>query len=292
MKKNIFYLFVQFAKLTKPRITVFVTLTSIAGYVLAGGRSLPQAIALVVGSALACAGAAVLNEYLERDMDGKMNYTKDRPLPIGSIDPLTALNIGIILIAAGMVELYLTINLLTAFLNLLSAFIYIVIYTPMKRLSALCTSLGAIAGSLPPVAGWTAASGKFGLGAGLLFLVLFIWQHPHFYAIARLHRDDYETVRFKFPPIFIDDDQNNFNYFSFYAAALLAASLLPALSGVPAMGQTCVVITFLSGLLFWVLNKKLTTNGADDKRSALLLLKASVVYLFLLNVLYIWSALR
>ena len=146
---------------------------------------------LLVGTGLTTCGSSVLNHYLERDVDGLMKRTRNRPLPTGRVKPGTALSMGFVLVLSGVFFLLFTAGLLTAFLALLSAFLYVVVYTPMKRQNWLNTSLGAVPGALPPVGGWTAATGAVDPGAVVLFLILFAWQHPHFYAIAWIFRDDY-----------------------------------------------------------------------------------------------------
>ena len=146
-------------------------------------------------------GSAVLNHYLERDVDRLMERTRNRPLPAGLVRPSTAMSCGFILVLLGECILLSFTGLLTAFLALLSAFLYVVIYTPMKRLTWLNTSLGAIPGALPPVGGWTAATGELETGAWIFFLILFAWQHPHFYAIAWMFREDYARGGFKMLPV-------------------------------------------------------------------------------------------
>ncbi|HIL09156.1 MAG TPA: protoheme IX farnesyltransferase, partial [Candidatus Latescibacteria bacterium] len=189
--------------LTKPRIAFLVLVTAALGFFLGGkGIHAPWLFCCaLLGTGLAFCGSAVLNQYIERDVDGLMQRTRNRPLPTGRVKPMAALSFGFVLVLSGVFFLLFTVGLLTAFLALLSAFLYVVVYTPMKRQNWLNTSLGAIPGALPPVGGWTAATGTIDPGAIVLFLILFAWQHPHFYAIAWIFRDDYRCAGFKMLPV-------------------------------------------------------------------------------------------
>src|SRR3990167_1983382 len=219
--------------LTKPRILTLVLVTTTLGFFL-GGRGIHSFIELfflLLGVALVCAGSAVLNHYLERDIDAKMLRTRNRPLPMGVIQPADALIFGIVLILAGVFTLWWKTNLLTAFLSLLSAFLYVLVYTPMKRISWLNTTIGAIPGALPPVGGWAAASGNLESGAWALFLIMFIWQHPHFYAIAWMFRDDYRRGGFKMLPVVDPSGQKTFLQIILFALILIPVSGLPSVIG-------------------------------------------------------------
>ena len=180
-------------EMTKPRIAFLVLVTAALGFFMGGqGIHAPWLFySTLIGTALVSSGSAVLNQYLERDVDRLMERTRNRPLPTGRVKPGVAMCMGFALVLGGVFFLLFTVGLLTAFLALLSAFLYVVVYTPMKRYNWLNTSLGAVPGALPPVGGWTAATGSIDPGAIVLFLILFAWQHPHFYAIAWMCRDDY-----------------------------------------------------------------------------------------------------
>jgi protoheme IX farnesyltransferase len=143
----------------------------------------------LLGTAISSAGAAALNNYLERDCDLEMNRTKSRPIQRGVLSPSEALNFGWITALLGVAILIWQVNLLTGFLSLLTTFLYVVVYTPLKRITWWNTVVGAIPGALPPMGGWAAATGEVGLGAWIVFLILFVWQHPHFYAIAWMYRE-------------------------------------------------------------------------------------------------------
>lgn len=256
--------FFAYLRLTKPRLTVLVILTTVAGYLLAGNTIVLDArlLYLVAGSVLACAGSAVLNQYLERDFDARMVHTRDRPIPAGLIEPVHALNFGIVLVLAGVIITAVAVNLLAAFLNLLTAFIYIIIYTPMKRVSWLSTSLGAISGALPPVTGWAAASGKIGPGAWILFLILFMWQHPHFYAIGWMYRKDYTTGGFKILSVIDTEGRRIFSYIFVSTLLLLPVSFFPYAFGLTSIRYG--VSALILGIIPLMFSVKLFFSRTDS----------------------------
>ncbi len=271
--------------LTKPGITASVLAATAIGYYLGGHGAAPltRLFFLLVGAGLSCAGSAALNQYLEREFDARMVHTQDRPLPTGTIAPVQALNFGMVLVLAGLLVLYLSTNLLTAFLSLLTSFIYIVVYTPLKRLSWLNTSLGAVAGALPPVGGWAAATGGVGWGAGILFLLLFVWQHPHFYAIAWMFREDYRRAGFKMLSAAEPTGKKTFSHILFYSLALAPLSLAPVLAGLS--GGIYAAGAVLLGVLLAGASAKLFVSGSDNDARALF--RTTVFYLPLLLVLIV-----
>lgn len=188
-----------YAELIKPRIVTMVLVTTAIGFFL-GGDGFQLWIRLLltlIGTGLAAGGAAALNNYLERDSDQYMPRTRNRVLPTGRIEAAHVLAFGIVLVLSGVSLLACFVNLLSAFLVLLTAFLYVLVYTPLKKLTWLNTPIGAIPGALPPMVGWAASAGELGAGAWILFAILFVWQHPHFYSIAWLYRDDYRQAGFK-----------------------------------------------------------------------------------------------
>jgi heme o synthase len=272
-----------YLELARPRIALLVVLTAAAGYYLAGHTLAPYArfARFILGTLLACCGSSALNQYLERDYDALMSHAKDRPIPAGEIPPLHALNFGVILVIAGVGWLSATVNPATGFIILLASFVYILVYTPMKRLSPLSTSLGAVAGSLPPVAGWAASSGQVGVGAWLLFLILFIWQHPHFYAIALMFRDDYRRAGFKTLPAIDAGGNRTALCLLLYSLALIPASLSPSLAGLSGSiyGAGAVMLGLMLLVFAW---RAARSESAGDAR---VLLKASIAHLSLLTML-------
>ncbi len=188
-----------FAELIKARLTSLVLITTLVGFYM-GSRG-PLDVLLMfhamLGTAALAAGAAALNQYLEREWDAKMPRTAERPIPAGLIQPQMVLLLGAVLSVLGMVQLLTQVNPLTAMLGAVTLGSYIFVYTPLKRMTTLNTLVGAIPGALPPLMGWTAATGEIGAGGWALFTLLFFWQLPHFMAIAWLYRADYQTAGFR-----------------------------------------------------------------------------------------------
>lgn len=276
-----------FLELTKPRILTLVLITTALGYFLGLGAfaGLGRFCILLAGVAMVCGGSAVLNHYLERDADAKMERTKDRPLPTGLIIPQEALSFGIILCLGGVFLLWWKINLLTAFLGLLTAFLYVLVYTPMKKLSWLNTTIGSIPGALPPVGGWTAATGEISLGAGVLFLILFAWQHPHFYSIAWMCREDYARGGFQMLPNIPNGPRRTIRQIIGYSFFLIGCSLLPAVIGLS--GQVYAAGALILGI--YLLEKGYVFAKHRSVLEARNLLRASVIYLPALFLLILFD---
>ena len=277
-----------YLELTKPRIVTLVLVSSALGFFLGGQgiHAMGRFIALLIGVALTCGGSSALNQYLEREFDAKMLRTRNRPIPAGIISPAHALNFGIILTLVGIFVLYVKLNILTAFLSLLTSFLYIMVYTPMKRVSWLNTTIGAFPGAIPPLGGWAAATGHLNFSAGILFLILFLWQHPHFYSIAWLLKDDYKRAGFKMLPVVEPDGKRMFAQILSFSWMLLFVSLVPALIGLS--GGIYAVGAFIAGIALWWMGRRLTlTRSMADARN---LLKATVLYLPVLFALIIIDA--
>jgi protoheme IX farnesyltransferase len=219
----------DYVALTKPRLNVLVVLTSAAGYYLAspGMPAWGALIATVAGTALVASGAAVLNQVYERDTDALMERTRRRPLPDGRVPPSEAAVFGIVLAMAGLGTL-LVIDPLAALLAAVTLATYVAIYTPLKRRSSISTLVGAIPGALPPLIGWTAASGTTFGGGWALFAIVFLWQIPHFMAIAWMYREDYRKAGFPMLPVVEPDGARTGRQAVLYAAALVPTSLLPS----------------------------------------------------------------
>jgi protoheme IX farnesyltransferase len=183
---------------------------------------------VLLGTGLLAAGAAALNEWWERDLDGLMERTSSRPLPAGQIEPGTAFAIGLLSSICGLVYLAIVVNLLTALLGAAALVSYVVVYTPLKRITTLNTFVGAVPGALPPLMGWTAARGEIGAGGLALFGILFFWQIPHFMAIAWLYREDYARGGFRMMPV-VDPSGRSTAWWGLGASVLLLlTSLAPA----------------------------------------------------------------
>jgi len=217
-----------YVELTKPRITAMVLLTVCVGYAIAPHAATPPMALLhvLIGAALSCSGAGALNQLLERDTDSVMGRTRFRPLPSQRVSPWQALAIGTTLALGGVAYLLAASNRLTAGVNAATLFGYLLLYTPLKRITPHSTLVGAIPGALPPVMGWTAATNEINAGAAVLFTILFLWQIPHFLAIGRLYRDDY--ARGGFPMLVVVDSSGEITGHQMitYALVLIPVSLL------------------------------------------------------------------
>lgn len=216
-----------FLELTKPRITTLVLVTAAVGYAVGAGSGLdPTAfLALLAGTAMVAGGASALNQYAERDADARMERTRRRPLPSGRVTPGEALAFGLGASAAGVL-LLATINSLTAGLGAAALASYVLLYTPLKRVTSLCTVVGAVPGAIPPLMGWAAACGSLSAGAWALFAVLFLWQLPHFLAIGWMYREDYARGGFPMLPVTDTDGSSTGRQMMLYSAALVPVTLL------------------------------------------------------------------
>src|SRR5262245_61827833 len=196
-----------FAELTKPTITFLVVLTAAAGFCMGSAKGIDflGLLNLSIGVALLSSGIATLNQYLERDLDRLMKRTAHRPLPAGKLAQREALVFGIVLSAAATAYLALLINPLSAVLGVATLASYLFIYTPLKTRTTLSTALGAFPGAMPPFIGWVAARGSVSVEAWVLFAILFLWQFPHFLAIACLYRDDYARAGIRMLPVVESD---------------------------------------------------------------------------------------
>jgi len=194
----------DYVTLTKPEVNLLILMTTSAGYYLAsqGGFRFLGLINTLVGTLLVASGTATLNQWMERVWDGQMRRTASRPLPAGRITSSAALNFGLLLSVAGGTYLWATVNLLSAALAVSTLLSYLLIYTPLKRRTPLCTLLGAVPGAMPTLIGWAGASGHIEGQAWFLFAILFLWQFPHFLAIALMYREDYARAGYQMLPGF------------------------------------------------------------------------------------------
>lgn len=215
-------------ELSKPRISTMVLLTVVVGYALGcrGAWDLAVLVPTLCGVALVAAASSALNQYLERFSDAAMSRTMERPLPSGRLSSRDAVIFGILCGGAGTIGLWLAVNPLTALLTLGTLLLYVGVYTPLKRWTSLCTAVGAVPGALPPVLGWAAARGSLDAGAFALFAILFLWQFPHFLAIAWLYRDQYNRAGLRMLPRHRSSGVTGLLAMS-YAVALIPVSLLP-----------------------------------------------------------------
>jgi len=240
----------DFIQLTKPRITLMVVLTTAVGFALAAPTPVAWLLLLhtVIGTALVASGASALNMVIERSSDARMRRTARRPLPAGRLRTVPALLFGLALSAAGMLYLLLLVNGLTAALGAFTLLGYVLVYTPMKRMSSIATIVGAVPGAVPPMMGVSAASGSIDALAWALFGILFLWQMPHFLAIAWMYKSDYQ--RGGFPMLSVRDPRGvrTARQMVLYAAALLPVSLLPSALG--SVGAVYAIGAVLAGVVF------------------------------------------
>lgn len=221
------------SELFKARLTALVVITTLAGFYLGSEASMDLRLLFpaLVGTALLACGAAALNQWWEREHDALMPRTANRPLPAGHLRPETALFIGIVCGAVGIAVLLLAVNPLTALLGAATLGSYIFIYTPLKRITPLNTLVGAVPGALPPLMGWTAATGTISREGLALFAIQFFWQMPHFLAIAWLYREQYELGGFKMLPVVDPSGERTARHSVSHTLGLLPVSLCPALFG-------------------------------------------------------------
>ena len=270
-------LMADLVELAKPRINLMVMLTTGIGLLLAAGGTPPLGLALAVlaGTGLVAAGGSALNHHWERQTDRLMERTANRPLPAGRMHPDVALGYGLTLSAAGLLLLALAANLLTSLLGLLALIGYVLVYTPLKRITSLATVVGAVPGAIPPMMGWTAASGSLDAGAWALFGILFFWQLPHFLAIAWICREDYERAGM---PVFTVGDTGGVRtgrQMVLWVATLLPVSMVPALLGLAGAAYLVGALVLGLALLAVSLGFLRRHSGAAARR----MLLASVVYL-------------
>ncbi len=223
----------DFLTLTKPEITFNVVLTALVGFLAAahGEARVLQLLNTLLAIALVAGGASTLNQWAERDLDAAMHRTVRRPLPAGRLTPNASLRFGLLLVVSGTVYLAAVASGLSAALAAFTAASYLLIYTPLKRVTSLATVVGAVPGAIPPLIGWAAARGRLDAGAWALFLILFFWQMPHFLALAALYRRDYARAGFRVLPAIEPDGASTARQSVLYTLALLIVSLVPTLLG-------------------------------------------------------------
>jgi protoheme IX farnesyltransferase len=250
-----------YVALTKPDVSFLVLMTTAAGYYM-GARGPVNWLHLtltVFATMLIAGGTAALNHYIERESDRYMRRTATRPLPSGVLQPGEALAFGIILCVAGAADLYVTAGLAACLLGVGTCLSYLLAYTPLKKRTVWATFVGAFPGAIPPMIGWVAANGSFGWGAWLLFAILFVWQFPHFHAIAWMYREDYARAGILMLPVVDREGTRTFRQIILYAAALVGVSLLPAilgLAGVVYFFGALVTSTAMVQVCLWAASNK------------------------------------
>src|ERR687892_146922 len=274
-----------YAELTKPRITFLIVLTSAAGFVMASRGPLDYAalFSALFGIGLLSSGIATLNQYAERELDGLMRRTANRPLPAGKLAPWEALAFGAGITILAEIYLLVLVNPLSALLGLTVIAGYVFAYTPLKTRTTLSTFVGAFPGAVPPLIGWTAARGTIRLEGWILFAILFLWQFPHFLAIAWMYREDYSRAGILMLPVVEPDGRVTAQQIVVYTVMLLPVSLLPWAIGMS--GKVYFVGAVVLGLLF--LYSSLRAAFSMSRQHARRLLLASVLYLPLLFILMV-----
>jgi len=274
-----------YAELTKPRITFLIVLTAAAGFALASPGRVDYAAlcSAMVGIAFLSSGIATLNQYMERDLDALMRRTADRPLPSGKLLPWEALLFGSGLTVLAEIYLAVLVNPLSAVLGLTVIAGYLFAYTPLKTRTTLSTMVGAFPGAVPPLIGWAAARGSISIEAWVLFAILFLWQFPHFLAIAWMYREDYARAKILMLPVVEPDGRVTAQQIVVYTLLLLPVSLLPTVLGIS--GKVYLYGAIILGLLF--LYSSVRAALSKSRQEARRLLLASVIYLPLLFILMV-----
>jgi len=267
----------DFLELTKPRITVLILICTAVGFVFGSPHALHFSLLIhvLLGTALMASGTAALNQWYEADTDAKMRRTNKRPIPAGRIEPVYALAFGAWLSVTGFGELWFQTNPLAALLGLFTLATYIGVYTPLKRRSAVCTTVGALPGAMPPLIGYAAANGHLDAGALALFLILFVWQFPHFYAIAWMYREDYARGGIRMLPVIEPDGESTARRIVACSLLLIPISLVPRLLGMT--GSIYMAAAIAAGLVLLYFGVRLGRERSLVGARRVLL--ASVLYL-------------
>jgi protoheme IX farnesyltransferase len=267
----------DYIALTKPRITWLILMSTGVGYFF-GARNGWHWLTLlhtIVGTGLIASGTAALNQWYEREADAKMKRTQARPLPSGRLTANRALVFAIVISLAGFAELFFRVNALTGWLGLFTLLSYLFVYTPLKQRSPHSTTIGAIPGAMPPLIGFAAASGTLTWDAWILFAILFIWQFPHFYAIAWMYREDYERAGIRMLPVVEPDGESTARRILLYSLILIPISLVPKFLSMT--GNLYLAGAIALGLLFLYAGVRVSFDRTRQQARRVLL--ASVVYL-------------
>ncbi len=267
----------DYIALTKPRITWLILMSTGVGYFF-GAKSGWYLVALlhtIIGTGLIASGTAALNQWYEREADSKMKRTQARPLPGGRLKPQNALIFAVLISVAGFVELFVGVNALAAWLGLFTLATYLFIYTPLKQRSPHSTTIGAIPGAMPPLIGYAAASGTLTWEAWILFAILFLWQFPHFYAIAWMYREDYERAGIRMLPVVEPDGESTARRILLYSLVLIPISLVPKFLSMT--GNLYLFGALAIGLMFLYAGIRVSFDRTRQQARRVLL--ASVIYL-------------
>lgn len=282
-------LYKDFVEITKARLSISVVVSTIAGYLLGFNESQPfqwlVLVLLIVGGYCMVGASNVFNQIIEIELDAKMDRTKNRPLPSGSISKQKAFILGCVLTILGLIILY-NVNPKTAMFGAISIFMYVSLYTPLKTVTPLSVFVGAFPGAIPFMLGWVAATGYFGIEAGTLFIIQFFWQFPHFWAIGWFLYDDYKKAGFFMLPTGERDKKTALQTI-LYTIWMILASVIPAFgfTGNLFLSKVAAVIVVLLGL--WMLFYAVQLHKKMDAQAARKLMIVSVSYISLLQIVYV-----
>ena len=267
--------------LTKPRLTLLALATALSSFYIGLSNRLEPALLLntLLGAALVGGGANALNQYFERNIDARMKRTEKRPLPSGKLTEKRALLFGSVLSFLGVLNLFFFVNPLTGIVGLITFTTYVFLYTPLKQKTPLNTFIGAVPGAMPCLIGWTAAAGHLNYKAWVLFLILFVWQLPHFLAIAWVYREDYKRGGLKMLAASDSDGRNTGRQLILYSTLLLALSFLPTLIGIT--GLLYLTAAIFSGLLFVAFASYIGTHRLVYAKE---FVPISIFYLAVINI--------
>ena len=273
-----------FWELLKPRLSFLVAFSSGFGYVLASPEiNWAVLTMLFVGGFLISGASIIVNQIIERDLDKLMSRTQHRPLPTGRLTVNEAVGFCVLTLAAGVIILLQFTNAFTTLLSIVSMILYSFVYTPLKRVGPIAVFVGAIPGALPPLLGWTAATGMTSYEAMIIFGIQFIWQFPHFWAIAWVADEDYKKAGFKLLPSNGRKDLNTAIQIMIYTMFLIPMGLLPATFGIT--GLNSAIIATVCGVIFFAMTFSLMKSG--DRKSALKIMFGSFLYLPIVQIAYL-----
>lgn len=278
-------MFKNLIELTKVRIGFLVLTTTIIGFYLGSQGTINNLLLLytVLGTLLSSTGSSVMNNVFESESDRLMDRTKNRVLPTKKISINTAKILGLSFITIGLLILYLKVNLLTCILSLATILLYLFLYTPLKRKSWLNTSIGAIPGAIPPLGGWTAATNSLEWGGIAVFLILFFWQHPHFYSIAYMYKEDYKKAGLQMLPVIDNGIRRTVLHIFLHALILIPISTLPFFLGVS--GRVYFVGAYILSNIYMLFCLPFILE--QNKENARLIFKTSIYYFPLLLTLIV-----
>lgn len=293
-------MFRDYAELTKLRVTTLIVMTAWCGYFFGAHRAGVSWLSFgllhaLLGIGLVSSGTAALNEVMEHDVDAHMRRTARRPIPAGRMTLAHATIVGVLAAVGGSIYLAVFTNPLTGLLTFLTSVVYLAAYTPLKRISPICTFVGAFPGAMPGVLGWTAVRGRLEWGTLVLFAILFVWQFPHFFSIAWLYREDYAKGGVRMLPVIEEDGRSTARRILVYSLVLIPISVVPSFMGMAGRIYLVGAIALGFSLLYFgvrltFLNLPLT--AAQSKMRARHVLQATVIYLPLLFALMMSNSVR